>query len=53
MSCGRYIELEASYSNGMTQGKEIPGDETMQGRLGNLFSLNAAIVSIVEEPCME
>jgi hypothetical protein len=53
MSCGRYTDLEASYSNGMTQSKEIPGDEATQARLGSLFALNAAIVSIVEAPCME
>jgi hypothetical protein len=53
MSCGRYTELEASYSNGMTQSKEIPGDEATQARLGGLFALNPAIVSILEEPCME
>ena len=53
MSCGRYTELEASYSNGMTQSKEIPGDAATQARLGRLFALNTAIVSIVEEPCME
>jgi hypothetical protein len=52
-SCGRYTELEASYSNGMTKSKEIPGDEATQARLGRLFALNTAIVSIVEEPCME
>jgi hypothetical protein len=53
MSCGRYTELEASYSNGMTKSKEIPGDEATQARLGRLFALNTAIVSIVEEPCMD
>ena len=53
MSCGRYTELEASYSNGMTKSKEIPGDAATQARLGRLFALNTAIVSIVEEPCME
>jgi len=53
MSCGRYTELEASYSNGIIQSKEIPGDEATQARLGRLFTLNTAIVSIVEEPCME
>jgi hypothetical protein len=53
MSCGRYTELEASYSNGMTKSKEIPGDEATQARLGSLFALNTAIVSILEEPCME
>jgi hypothetical protein len=53
MSCGRYTELEASYSNGMTKSKEIPGDDATQARLGGLFALNTAIVSIVEEPCME
>jgi hypothetical protein len=53
MSCGRYTELEASYSNGMTRSKEIPSDEATQARLGGLFALNPAIVSIVEEPCME
>jgi hypothetical protein len=53
MSCGRYTELEASYSNGMIQSKEIPGDDATQARLGSLFALNTAIVSIVEEPCME
>jgi len=53
MSCGRYTELEASYSNGMTKSKEIPSDEATQARLGSLFALNTAIVSIVEEPCME
>jgi hypothetical protein len=53
MSCGRYTELEASYSNGMTQSKEIPGDDATQARLGNLFALNTAIVSFIEEPCME
>jgi hypothetical protein len=52
-SCGRYTELEASYSNGMVQSKEIPSDEAAQTRLGNLFAVNTAIVSIVEEPCME
>ncbi len=52
-SCGRYTELEASYSNGMTKSKEIPSDEATQRRLGSLFALNTAIVSIVEEPCME
>ena len=53
MSCGRYTELEASYSNGMIQSKEIPGDEATQARLGRLFTVNTAIVSIVEEPCMQ
>ncbi len=53
MSCGRYTELEASYSNGMTKSKEIPSDSATQTRLGSLFALNPAIVSIVEEPCME
>jgi hypothetical protein len=53
MSCGRYTELEASYSNGMTKSKEIPSDEATQARLGSLFALNAAIVSIIEAPCME
>jgi hypothetical protein len=53
MSCGRYIELDASYSNGMTKSKEIPSDAATQARLGRLFALNTAIVSIVEEPCME
>jgi hypothetical protein len=53
MSCGRYTELEASYSNGMTKSKEIPSDEATQARLGSLFALNTAIVSIVEQPCME
>jgi hypothetical protein len=53
MSCGRYTELEASYSNGMTKSKEVPSDEATQARLGSLFALNTAIVSIVEEPCME
>lgn len=53
MSCGRYTELEARYSNGMIRSKEIPGDEATQARLGDLFALNSAIVSIVEEPCME
>jgi hypothetical protein len=53
ISCGRYTELEASYSNGMTKSKEIPGDDATQARLGSLFALNTAIVSIVEEPCME
>jgi hypothetical protein len=52
-SCGRYTELEASYSNGMIQSKEIPSDEATQTRLGKLFAVNTAIVSIVEEPCME
>jgi hypothetical protein len=53
MSCGRYTELEASYSNGMTKSKEIPSDAATQARLGRLFALNTAIVSIVAEPCME
>ncbi len=53
MSCGRYTELEASYSNGMTKSKEIPGDEATQAKLGGLFALNPSIVSILEEPCME
>jgi hypothetical protein len=53
MSCGRYTELEASYSNGLIQSKEIPGDEATQARLGNLFALNTAIVSIIEAPCMK
>ena len=53
MSCGRYTELEASYSNGMTRSKEIPSDEPTQARLSGLFALNPAIVSVVEEPCME
>lgn len=53
MSCGRYTELEASYSNGMTKSKEIPSDEATQARLSSLFALNTAIVNIVEEPCME
>ena len=52
-SCGRYTELEASYSNGMTRSKEIPSDEATQTRLGNLFAANTAIVSFVEDPCME
>ena len=52
-SCGRYTELEASYSNGMVESKEIPGDEATQTKLGKLFALNSAIVSIVDEPCME
>jgi hypothetical protein len=37
----------------MIRSKEIPGDEATQARLGDLFALNSAIVSIVEEPCME
>ena len=53
MSCGRYIELEASYSNGMVESKEIPGDNAIQAKLGDLFAVNSAIVSIVEQPCME
>jgi hypothetical protein len=53
ISCGRYTELEASYSNGTIQNKEIPADEATQARFGSLFALNTAIVSIVEEPCME
>jgi hypothetical protein len=53
MSCGRYTELEASYSNGMVQSKEIPSDDATQTRLGNLFAVNTAIVNIIEEPCME
>jgi hypothetical protein len=53
MSCGRYTELEASYSNGMIKSKEIPGDEATQVRLGGLFASNPAIVSVVDEPCME
>ncbi len=53
MSCGRYTELEASYSNGMVASKEIPGDAATQTKLGNLFALNSGIVSIVEQPCME
>jgi hypothetical protein len=53
LSCGRYTELEASYSNGLIQSKEIPGDEATQARLGNLFALNTAIVSIIEAPCMK
>ncbi|MGA2397494.1 MAG: hypothetical protein ABSG30_05480 [Steroidobacteraceae bacterium] len=53
MSCGRYTELEASYSNGMVESKEIPGDAATQTKLGNLFALNSAIVSIVDQPCME
>jgi hypothetical protein len=53
MSCGRYTELEASYSNGMVESKEIPGDDAIQTKLGNLFAVNSAIVSIVEQPCME
>jgi hypothetical protein len=52
-SCGRYTELEASYSNGLTLSEEIPGDEAVQARLGHLLALNTAIVSIVEEPCMD
>ena len=52
-SCGRYTELEASYSNGMVESKEIPGDAATQTKLGNLFALNSAIVSILEQPCME
>jgi len=53
MSCGRYTELEASYSNGMVESKEIPGDDVIQTKLGNLFALNSAIVSVVELPCLE
>ena len=53
MSCGRYTELEASFSNGIVESKEIPGDDAVQTRLGNLFAVNSAIVSIVEQPCME
>ncbi len=53
MSCGLYTELEASYSNGMVESKEISGDGATQSRLGNLFDLNRAIVSIVNQPCME
>lgn len=52
-SCGRYTELEASYSNGLVQSKEIPGDAATQARLGSLFALNKSIVSILEQPCME
>ena len=53
MSCGRYTELEASFSNGMVESKEIPGDDATQTKLGTLFALNRAIVSILEQPCME
>jgi hypothetical protein len=53
MSCGRYTELEASYSNGMVESKVIPGDQATQTKLGILFALNSAIVSIVDQPCME
>jgi hypothetical protein len=52
-SCGRYTELEASFSNGMVESKEIPGDAATQKRLGNLFAVNSAIVDIVDQPCME
>jgi hypothetical protein len=52
-SCGRYTELRASYSNGTNESREIPGDEATQARLGRLFAQNAALVSVVEEPCME
>jgi hypothetical protein len=37
----------------MTKSKEIPSDAATQARLGRLFALNTAIVSILEEPCME
>ena len=53
MSCGRYTELEASFSNGMVESKEIPGDDATQTKLGNLFALNSAMVRILEQPCME
>lgn len=53
MSCGLYTELEASYSNGMVQSKEIPGDAATQSKLGNLFALNRGIVTVVDQPCME
>jgi hypothetical protein len=53
MSCGLYTELEASYSNGMVQSKEIPGDAATQSKLGNLFGLNRSIVTVVDQPCME
>ena len=53
VSCGRYTELEASFSNGSVESKEVPGDEPTQIRLGKLFALNSAIVRIVEQPCME
>jgi hypothetical protein len=53
MSCGLYTELEASYSNGMVQSKEIPGDTATQSRLSHLFDLNRTIVSIVDQPCMQ
>jgi len=52
-SCGRYTELEASFSNGMVESKEIPGDAPTQTRLGKLFAANSAIVDIVDQPCME
>jgi hypothetical protein len=52
-SCGRFTELEASYSNGMIQSKEIPSDEATQTRLGNLFAVNTAMVSFVDVPCMD
>lgn len=53
MSCGIYTELEASYSNGWVESKEIPSDAPAQARLGSLFQRNRAIVSVVSEPCME
>lgn len=53
MSCGRYTELEASYSNGLVESKEIPGDDAIQTKLGTLFAVNSAIVSVVEQPCMD
>ncbi len=53
MSCGRYTGLQASYSNGTIESREIPGDEATQARLNRLFAQNAALVSIVEEPCMK
>jgi hypothetical protein len=37
----------------MVESKEIPGDAATQTKLGNLFALNSAIVSIVDQPCME
>ena len=53
VSCGRYTELEASYSNGIVESKAIPGDDAIQTKLGGLFAVNSTIVSIVEQPCME
>ncbi len=53
MSCGLYTELEASYSNGMVESKEIPGDAGTQSRLGNLFDRSRTLVNVVTQPCMQ